>query len=360
MARALEVAERGQGLVEPNPLVGCVIVRDRAVVGEGWHRRFGGPHAEVDALEAAGESARGATLYVTLEPCCHFGKTPPCTQAILAAGITRVVAAMYDPFPQVAGRGLRELANAGVIVEVGLLEDRARQLNEPYLKLVTCGRPWVMAKWAMSLDGKLATRTGDSRWISNEASRQIVHKLRGRVDAIMVGRGTAEGDDPLLTARPPGPRTALRIVVDSNATLAVSSQLVRTARDTPVLVAAASTAPEANRRRLTEAGCEVLVLPGATHAERLGELLAELGRRRLTNMLVEGGSRLLGSLFDAGEVDEVHAFIAPKLIAGSTAPSPVGGVGAESMSAAWKLDSPKVEKFEDNFYVHGRLARQTT
>src|SRR5919197_3355884 len=207
MSRALELAERGRGFVEPNPLVGAVVVRDGRVVGEGWHRRYGEAHAEVNALAAAGEAARGATLYVTLEPCCHHGKTPPCTDAVLRAGVRRVVAAMADPFPQVAGQGVAQLRAAGVEVEVGVCEREARELNAPYLTLLAEGRPYVHAKWAMSLDGKIATRGGDSRWISGPASREVVHRLRGRVDAILVGAGTVRADDPLLTARPLGPRT---------------------------------------------------------------------------------------------------------------------------------------------------------
>src|SRR5436305_1406899 len=205
MRRALELAERGRGFVEPNPLVGAVVVRDGSVVGEGWHRRYGEAHAEVNALAQAGEAARGATLYVTLEPCCHVGKTPPCTDAVLAAGISRVVAAMADPFPKVAGGGIARLRAAGVAVAVGLGESEARRLNAPYLKLLATGRPYVHAKWAMTLDGKIATRTGDSRWISNEASRRVVHAMRGRMDAILVGIGTALVDDPSLTAPPPRP-----------------------------------------------------------------------------------------------------------------------------------------------------------
>ena len=220
MARAIELAWRGQGRVEPNPMVGCVIVHGDTIVGEGWHGRFGGPHAEAEALRAAGQRCRGATLYVTLEPCCHHGKTPPCTEAILAARPARVVVAQRDPFPPVDGGGLRQLTAAGIPVEMGVLQPDARRLNAPYLKLITDRRPWVHAKWAMTLDGKLATRSRDSRWISSEASRRIVHTLRGRMDAILIGRGTAESDDPQLTARPPGPRTALRIVLDSHASLA--------------------------------------------------------------------------------------------------------------------------------------------
>ncbi|HPP52060.1 MAG TPA: bifunctional diaminohydroxyphosphoribosylaminopyrimidine deaminase/5-amino-6-(5-phosphoribosylamino)uracil reductase RibD, partial [Thermoguttaceae bacterium] len=262
MERALELARLGQGWVEPNPMVGCVIAHGPEVVGEGWHQRFGGAHAEVEALREAGQRARGATLYVTLEPCCHQGKTPPCTEAILAAGVQRVVAAMKDPFPQVAGQGLRRLAEAGLEVHCGLLEAEARRLNAPYLKLIQTGRPWVIAKWAMTLDGKLATRTGQSRWISGPESRALVHQLRGRVDAVLVGSRTAALDDPLLTARPPGPRTAVRIVVDGRARLASESQLVRTARQAPVLVAAGPEAAAVDLRRLESAGCEVFVAPG--------------------------------------------------------------------------------------------------
>src|SRR5262249_49286375 len=226
MRRALELAERGRGYVEPNPLVGAVIVRDDRPVGEGWHQRFGEAHAEVNALAAAGEAARGATLYVTLEPCCHHGKTPPCTDAIIAAGIARVICAQRDPFPKVSGGGIAAPEAAGIAVEVGAMTDAAQRLNAPYLKLLHTGKPWVIAKWAISLDGKIATANGDSKWISGEASRAIVHQLRGRMDAIIVGHRTAELDDPLLTARPAGARTATRIVVDSRATLSPNSQLV--------------------------------------------------------------------------------------------------------------------------------------
>ena len=218
MLRALELARRGEGIVEPNPMVGCVVVQGEEIVGEGWHQRFGGPHAEIEALRAAGAKATGATLYVTLEPCCHHGQTPPCSDAVIQAGIGRVVAAMRDPFPKVAGGGIQQLMSAGIDVEVGLHEQEARELNAPYLKLLATGRPWVIAKWAMTLDGKLATKTGDSKWISGEASRRVVHELRGRVDAIVVGRRTAALDDPLLTARlekGSPPRIATRIVLDS-------------------------------------------------------------------------------------------------------------------------------------------------
>src|SRR5262245_2742469 len=239
MCHALVLAERGRGVVEPNPLVGAVVVREDTLIGEGWHQRYGGPHAEIHALQAAGEAARGATLYVTLEPCCHHGKTPPCTDAILRAGIARVVAAMRDPFPQVSGRGAELLRAVGVAVEMGLCEEAARRLNAPYLTLLTQQRPYVHLKWAMTLDGKIATRTGDSKWISSEASRRRVHELRGRVDGILVGSGTVLADDPLLTARPPGTRIATRIVLDSQGRTPPTCRLAATAREVPTLVVTA-------------------------------------------------------------------------------------------------------------------------
>jgi diaminohydroxyphosphoribosylaminopyrimidine deaminase/5-amino-6-(5-phosphoribosylamino)uracil reductase len=355
MARALELAARGEGAVEPNPMVGCTIVRDGETVGEGSHGRFGGPHAEVEALNVAGRRARGATVYVTLEPCCHHGKTPPCTQALIAAGVRRVVVAQLDPFPQVAGQGIAELQAAGIAVEVGLREEEARALNAPYRKLVTTGRPWVIAKWAMTLDGKLATASGDSRWISGKASQAVVHRLRARVDAILVGRGTAAADDPLLTARPPGARQLTRIVLDSRASLALDSQLVRTAGDAPVLVAVAESSPAATRQQLSQAGCEVLACPGATHRERLAWLLDELGRRRITNLLVEGGATVLGEFFDARQIDEVHAFIAPKIIGGARSPTPIASSGVDLMAQALALASPTIEQVGHDVYVHGRL-----
>ena len=351
--RALELAARGEGLVEPNPMVGCVIAQGAEIIGEGWHRRFGQAHAEIEALQIAGERAAGATLYVTLEPCCHHGKTPPCTRAVLASGVARVVIATRDPFPQVQGGGIAELQAAGVNVEVGVLEVEAMRLNAPYLKLVETGRPWIIAKWAMTLDGKIATHTGESRWISNEQSREIVHKLRGRVDAVMIGRGTAEKDDPLLTARPPGPRTAMRVVLDTKASLADNSQLVRTASEAPSLVAVGHESSPTDRSRLCKAGCEVFVCDGETHAERLSTLLAEFGRRRLTNVLVEGGGHVLGSLLDAREIDEVHVFIAPKLVGGTSA-TPVAGCGIAEMSSALRFETPRVQQLGEDTYITAR------
>jgi diaminohydroxyphosphoribosylaminopyrimidine deaminase/5-amino-6-(5-phosphoribosylamino)uracil reductase len=361
MGRALALAIRGQGLVEPNPMVGCVLVRDGQIVGEGFHERFGAPHAEVNALAEAGNRADGATAYVTLEPCCHHGKTPPCSDALTQAGVQRVVVAMQDPFPKVNGNGIRELRNAGIECDIGVQAVQADWILAPYRKLVTTGRPWVIAKWAMTLDGKLAATSGDSKWISSEASRGVVHQLRGRVDAIMIGSGTARADDPILTARPADhgdlKRVAARIVVDSKASLSKGSRLAQTANDVPVVLAAATDIPAEACEALSATGVEVYRCAGSDHASRIQSLLDELGRRRMTNVLVEGGSRLSGLLFDLNAIDEVHAFIAPKLAGGATSLTPIGGCGITRMDNALQLADITIEELDGDVYVHGRLRR---
>jgi diaminohydroxyphosphoribosylaminopyrimidine deaminase/5-amino-6-(5-phosphoribosylamino)uracil reductase len=349
MNRALRLAERGRGHVEPNPLVGAVVVRDGTVVGEGWHERFGGPHAEINGLHAAGDAARGATLYVTLEPCCHHGKTPPCTDAILRAGIKRVVAAMPDPFAEVAGKGIEILRAAGIEVEVGIKESSAHELNRPYLTLLRLGRPYIHAKWAMSLDGKIATRTGQSKWISGDAARARVHELRGRMDAIIVGAGTVRADDPLLTARPAGPRTATRIVLTTSS-LPDGCRLLRTAADVPVMVATAGHLSEPSP------SVQVLQIPSEDGRPSVTELLRELGRRRMTNVLVEGGAAVFGSFHDAGLIDELHVFVAAKLIGGAGALSPVGGLGIETVSGGRPLSMVRSERIGEDVYVNARAA----
>lgn len=362
MLRAIELARLGEGLVEPNPQVGCVVAIGEEIVAEGWHHRYGEAHAEVDAIRRLPDDAdlSGAALYVTLEPCCHTGKTPPCTDAILQSGIRRVVVAVEDPFPEVAGKGIDLLRQAGVFVDMGVCVDAGQQLLAPYLKLQRMGRPWTIAKWAMTLDGKLATSTGDSQWISNAASRQIVHQLRARMDGILVGSRTAVIDNPRLTARPPGPRTACRIVFDSQASLAIQipdSQLVKSARETPVLLFANNHAPQNRVVELQANGIEVVQLPGDSHLERVDQLMLELGKRRMTNILVEGGAGLFGLLLDANAIDEVHAFIAPKLIGGASATSAIHGIGLAKMTDAWRLVEPQVEIIDGDVYVHGRIAK---
>ena len=290
---------------------------------------------------------------MTLEPCCHQGKTPPCTQAVIRAGIARVVVAQQDPFPQVAGRGLQELQQAGLQVISGVLQQEAQRLNAPYLKLVLRHRPWIIAKWAMTLDGKLATSTGQSRWISGEAARRFVHELRGRVDGVMVGSGTLAADDPHLTARPPGPRRASRILVDSQASLSLDSQLVRTVDQAPVLLAVGTAADPDHCRQLQQAGCELLTCAGRDHPQRLQQLLDELGQRRFTRVLVEGGAGLLGNLLVLGQIDEVHVFIATKLVGGDQARSPIGGPGVEQLEQALQLQHATIQQLGDDVHVHG-------
>ena len=356
MHLALSEARKGQGAVEPNPMVGAVVVRDDRIVGLGHHERFGGPHAEVLACRRAGEATRGATLYVTLEPCCHFGKTPPCTDAILSAGIERVVAAVRDPFPRVDGGGLAILEQAGVAVEVGCEEELSRSLNAPYWKRLTTGFPFVIAKWAMTLDGKTAVATGDSRWISSEAARRIVHRIRGQMDAVIVGIGTVETDDPLLTARPPGPRVPVRVVLDGAARLSLESNLARTAREIPVLVAVTERATMDRREELRGMGCEVLEL-GNSNSVPISDLLEELGRRGMTNVLVEGGGRVLGSFLDAGHVDFVEVFVAPILEGGDHDFTAVRGQGRVLMNQALRLKEVEVDRVSEDIHIRGRLSQ---
>ncbi|MFY7953870.1 MAG: bifunctional diaminohydroxyphosphoribosylaminopyrimidine deaminase/5-amino-6-(5-phosphoribosylamino)uracil reductase RibD [Armatimonadaceae bacterium] len=353
MRRALSLAERGRGSVEPNPMVGAVVTdASGAVVGEGWHERFGGPHAEVNAFAQAGDRARGGTVFVTLEPCCHHGKTPPCTDAVLKAGVRRVVAAMADPFPKVAGGGIGLLRASGVIVDVGVCEAEARELNAPYLKLISTGVPWVIAKWAMTLDGKIATRTGDSKWISNEASRRRVHELRARVDAIVVGRGTVLADDPLLTARPPGPRVATRVVLTASGELPAECKLLDTIREAAVIVYTTA-GNEGKLRAWEQAGAEIVSVRRKTKASALS-VLEDLGRRRFTNVLVEGGAGVLGSFLDADAIDEVHAYVAPVLFGGDSGLSPVGGCGAEWVRDAKRFGDVTAEVLDGDVWVRAK------
>ena len=361
MRLALEAARQGRGAVEPNPLVGAVILdAEHRMVVTGWHERYGGPHAEIVALQQAGERARGGTLIVTLEPCCHYGKTPPCTEAILAAGIRRVVAAMTDPFPAVAGQGLQRLRQAGVEVITGVAEVEARRLNAAYLKRLATGQPWVHAKWAMSLDGCLASSRGESRWISNVTSRRRVHQLRGTMDAIVIGGKTVLTDDPLLTVRPPGPRVPRRVVVSGRGQLPADAQLLRTAREVPTLL---YTSPEAlpHLSAWQAAGVEIVTLAPHTPADSpdarlsIPALLEDLGRRGCTHILVEGGPTLLSAFWQAEAIDEWHVFLAPLLLA--TGRLPLQGRAAQHMHDALRLAQVSVQVCDDNAYLHGYTPR---
>jgi diaminohydroxyphosphoribosylaminopyrimidine deaminase / 5-amino-6-(5-phosphoribosylamino)uracil reductase len=365
MRYAVELASRGLGRVEPNPAVGAVLVDEHLnLLADGYHEKFGGPHAEVNALadfvhrvpdaDFRQELLAAATLYVTLEPCCHLGKTGPCSDAVINAGIRRVSIGIRDPSPHVDGGGIQQLQDAGIDVALGTAEEQVRQLNAPFLKRLAEGLPWVHAKWAMTLDGKIATRTGESKWISGEASRQRVHMLRGRMDAIIVGAGTVRADDPLLTVRVPGPRTPVRVVLDSAASLWLESQLVRTLDEATVLLAVSRSAPLDRIEKLRDAGVEVLVV-GESSSVDLRQLLTELGRRSMTNVLIEGGGQLLGSAFDGDLVDEAHVFVAPKIAGGADAVTPVGGIGLEQISEIGQLRSSTIEQVGDDVYIHGRL-----
>jgi len=348
--RALRLAALGRGCVEPNPMVGCVLVKDGQLIGEGYHHRFGGPHAEVEALRSLSNLslACGATAYVTLEPCCHTGKTPPCSDALITARVGRVVVALRDPFPPVNGGGLAQLAAAPIAVEVGVCETEAAQLVAPYLKRLRTGRPWVIAKWAMTLDGRIATVSGDSQWISGEVSRAEVHRLRGVVDAIVIGGGTAAVDDPILTARPPGPRVATRIVVASNRMPSPECQLIRTIDQAPVIIAIAHQVYEASVEPLAAAGAEIIRCSSSNHVDMVGELLDELGRRQMTNILIEGGGGLLGSFLSAGEIDEVHTYIATKVVGGYESPGPIGGGGIAKLADSPQFELDDVQRFDDD------------
>ena len=315
MQRALALARRGAGQTSPNPVVGAVVARNRRIIGEGFHRRAGGPHAEVNALN--GINGRGATLYVTLEPCCTHGRTPPCTEAIIAAGIKRVVVAAVDPNPRHRGRGLRLLRRAGLRVEAGLLAEEATELNAAFNKWITTGRPLVLAKAALSLDGKMATRTGDSRWITGTAARTVAHRLRAQVDAVLVGANTVIRDDPQLTLRHGvRGRQPWRVVVDGRGRCPRTARLFTDALRQRTIVITSAQSLVAWRRYLALLGIIVLVVP-ATHGRvELRAALEELGRMEITSVMVEGGGTLLGAFFDAGLVDRMAFFFAPTVIAG--------------------------------------------
>ncbi|MDQ3632739.1 MAG: bifunctional diaminohydroxyphosphoribosylaminopyrimidine deaminase/5-amino-6-(5-phosphoribosylamino)uracil reductase RibD [Actinomycetota bacterium] len=359
LTRAIELAQRGLGRVQPNPVVGAVVVRDEEVLGEGWHADFGGPHAEVQAIAAChGADLTGATIYVSLEPCCHQGKTPPCTDAILAARLGRVVVGSDDPTEKAAGRGLGILRDEGVDVDVadGELAARARLLNQGFRKRSRTGRPWVLFKAAMTLDGKVATATGDSKWISSERSRELAHRWRSTVDAVGVGIGTALADDPQLTARIDGvTRQPRRVVFDSLARLGLDSQLVAHAGELPLSVVVSRAAPRQATDALETAGVDVVVATGENEPARVRSALGQLGDRDVHALLLEGGPHLAGAFFDAGEIDEVRFVLAPLLLGGRTARDPLEGEGVERISEAVRALTLDCERSGEDILVTARL-----
>jgi len=358
MAQAIGLAKLALGQVSPNPAVGAVVVKNGVVVGQGYTQPPGSCHAEVVALGQAGEEARGSVMYVTLEPCCHYGWTPPCSQAIIAAGVTEVHMAMLDPNPLVSGRGKDELERSGIKIYEGEHEEEARKINEAYTKFITMGMPFVTAKFAMSLDGKIATKSGDSRWISGDEARKHVHNLRYITDAIMVGVNTILVDDPRLTSRCGGKggetrKQPLRVVVDGKGRTPLTARIFNEPGKT-LLALGRMTTPE-EKRAFTQVGAEVLELPLEEGPVDLKGLLKALGEREVTSVLVEGGGILFGSLFDDGLVDKVIAFVAPIIIGGRDAKTAVGGKGVDKVVYSLKLERVSVEKFEEDLMVVGYI-----
>jgi diaminohydroxyphosphoribosylaminopyrimidine deaminase/5-amino-6-(5-phosphoribosylamino)uracil reductase len=362
LARAIEIAEQGRGQVSPNPLVGAVIADGDGPIGEGFHRELGGPHAEVEAINAAGDQdLSGATMYVSLEPCCHRGRTPPCTDAIRQAGIGRVVVASDDPSEHASGRGLGILRDEGVevVLDDGELASRARLLNQPFRKHARTGRPWILFKSAMTLDGKVATHTGDSKWISGESSRERAHYWRAECDAVAVGIGTALADDPLLTSRvsAPAPRSrqARRVVFDSLGRLPLDAQLVRDARRIPLTVVVSRAAQRAATDALEAHGVDVIVATGENEPARVCSALDQLGAAGIGSILLEGGPHLAGAFLDAGEIDEIRLFLAPLILGGRTARDPLEGEGAEQIADAVRALTLDCERIGDDLLVSARV-----
>jgi len=360
MGQALSLARLALGQASPNPAVGAVVIKKGTVVGQGYTQPPGSHHAEVLALKQAGEAARGSVMYVTMEPCAHYGRTPPCTEAIISAGIRGVHMAMLDPNPIVSGRGKDHLEQKGIRTYLGEDAEEAREINEAYIKFITTGLPFVTAKFAISLDGKIATRSGNSRWISGPESRKYVHCLRYTSDAIMAGANTVIADDPHLTTRCSGGKggTArkqpLRVIVDGEGRTPLTARVFNEPGET--LLALGRAAKSEERAAFTKAGAEILELPAAEGQVDLGKLLEELGKREITSILVEGGGILLGSLFDQGLVDKVIAFIAPVIIGGAEAKTAVAGRGVDQVAESFRLEGMKVEKLGDDLMVSGYVA----
>ena len=349
MRQALDLAARGKGRTSPNPMVGSVVVRDGVVVGRGYYREYGGRHAEPQALEEAGDRARGAELYVTLEPCCHRGSTPPCTDAVIASGVTRVHVAMTDPDRRVAGKGIERLRAEDIAVETGLLEAEARELNAAYIHHRTTGRPFVLLKLAQTLDGRIATRNGHSQWITGEAARERVHLMRSQADAVLVGIDTVLADDPRLTVRHVEGRQPRRIVLDSRARTPLEARVLN--GDAPATVCVTDAAPADRIDGLKQAGAEVLVLPGEDGSDPVDPLKTALGEAGIVTLMVEGGSRVAASFLRERAVDRVACFVAPRIL-GEGIPS-IAGLQLDDLSKAIRLNNPRVEQLGGDFLVTG-------
>ncbi len=359
MQQALHLAKLAIGKTSPNPVVGAVIVKDEQIVGEGYHQKAGTPHAEVHALRQAGEKARGATIYVSLEPCSHYGCTPPCADALIEAGLKKAVIATLDPNPQVAGKGIQKLLDAGIEVELGVLEAQARQMNEKFFQYIKTKRPLVAIKTAMTLDGKIASNCGDSRWITGEDARNYVHQLRGTYDAILVGIGTVLKDDPMLNVRLANSdyHDPIRIIIDSHLEIPLYSQIVATSQQQKSIIFCAKDADQARQNRLEAAGCEVQRINSCDGRLVLEEVLDFLGEMKLCSLLVEGGGTINAALLENGLADKVYWFIAPKIIGGQDAPTPVEGRGFDFMKDALELKSLEISNFGRDIMISGYIKK---
>ena len=354
MGRALSLAEKGCGFTSPNPMVGAVIVKDGHIIGEGFHEKYGQAHAERNALASCAETPEGATMYVTLEPCCHHGKQPPCTDAIIAAGISRVVIGSSDPNPLVSGKGIQILKEAGIEVAKGVMKDECDRLNEVFLHYITTGTPFVLMKYAMTMDGKIAAYTGKSKWITGEAAREHAHGLRWRLSAIMVGAGTVMADDPLLTCRIPGGRNPVRIICDSRLRTPLDSAIVKTAGDVPTIIATCS--GDADKSSLYEdRGCRIIRTPEENGRVSLPCLMKRLAEEKIDSVLIEGGAALNWSALESGIVTKVNTYIAPKIFGGETAKSPVGGAGVSSPGEAFFLRNGSIRRIGDDFLIESEV-----
>ncbi len=357
MRRALELARKGEGHTSPNPMVGCVVVKDGRIISEGYHEKYGEFHAERNALTRCTEDTAGADLYVTLEPCCHQGKTPPCTDIIIEKKIARVFVGSMDSNPLVAGKGVQILREHGIYVETGILEEECLKLNEVFYHYITTKTPFVVMKYAMTLDGKIACATGDSKWVTGEIARTQVHRMRGRYRGIMVGIGTVLADDPMLNCRVEGGVDPVRIICDSNLHIPLESQIVKTASEIETIVACSQESLEAERkqekiRKLKEAGIQLIGTEGA-HGVNLVELMKKLGEQNIDSVLLEGGGTLNASALEDGIVNKVYAYIAGKLIGGMDARSPVEGMGIDRMADAITLKDMEIERLGDDFCIVG-------
>jgi diaminohydroxyphosphoribosylaminopyrimidine deaminase/5-amino-6-(5-phosphoribosylamino)uracil reductase len=357
MQMALDLAIGGEGYTSPNPMVGAVLVNEGRVIGSGLHERVGGPHAEVNAIDAAGGLAEGATLYVTLEPCNHTGRTPPCTAKILRAGIRRVVIAMLDPNPKVAGGGADFLKQRGVQVEIGVCREQAQKLNEAFIKYVSTGRPFVITKCAATMDGRIATRTGDSRWVTGQKARQFVHRLRHAVDAVLVGIHTVQKDDPSLTTRLPDGRgkDAVRIILDTHLSISPDARLLQQSSNADTILVVGKAVSPHKVRAFEKTGTRVIRAELHNGLIDLDELMDRLGALQLTSLLIEGGSRVLASAFKAGIVDKVFFFYAPKILGGDDGVPICSGPGPELMRQSIAVSDVSVHRFDDDILVEGYI-----